>query len=196
MRSVMLSVRPWHCSNMARGAKKLEIRKNKPKLEVPFKCYVYCTKGDETDPHQLLEAHGEDGKIRKCNGMVFAEFVCDEIVPIRVFENGSIQNWNHYELASACIPYDEMSFYIGWGRLGYGWHISNLIVYDQPKEIGSFMRFSENGERPCEKGQRCEYAYFDHSENCKACEIDFDGQSCPRMKVQAPPQSWCYVTVA
>lgn len=160
---------------------------------MPFKCYVYCTLGDLTDPHQLLESHGEDGKIRKCNGMVFAEFICDKIVPIRIFENGSIQDWNHHNLASACVSYDEMASYIGWGRVGYGWHISGLKVYDQPRELGSFERYSENGELPCIKGLDCVHKYFDHSENCTACGIDFDGDSCPLMKIARPPQSWCYV---
>lgn len=194
MKGVLISVRPRHCADMARGVKGLEIRKNKPKLEVPFKCYIYCTKGDENDPHQLLEAHGEDGKIRKCNGMVIGEFICDKIIPIRVFENGTVQDWNWNKLASACITYDEMAKYIGWGKTGYGWHISDLHLYDKPKALGSFWRYSESGDRPCVKGKDCEHKYFDYSENCTACGIDFDGDSCPKMKLSAPPQSWCYVS--
>lgn len=196
LKSVLISVRPRHCADIAREIKDLEIRKNKPSLKVPFKCYVYCTKGVVTDPNQLSEVHGEDGKIRKCNGMVFAEFICDKIIPIWVFENGSIQDWNLHDLASACISYEEMANYIGWGRTGYGWHISGLKVYDQPKGIGSFWRYSESGERPCTKGFNCEHKYFDYSENCTACGIDFDGDSCPKMKLRIPPQSWCYVSEA
>lgn len=36
--------------------------------------------------------------------------------------------------------------------------------------------------RPCEEGKYCSYEYFDHSENCTACGIDFDGESCPYIK--------------
>ena len=43
MREVMISVQPKWCELIANGKKTIEIRKTKPKLEVPFKVYIYCT---------------------------------------------------------------------------------------------------------------------------------------------------------
>ena len=43
MKSVMLSIRPKWCEMIASGEKTIEVRKTKPKLETPFKCYIYCT---------------------------------------------------------------------------------------------------------------------------------------------------------
>ena len=37
-------------------------------------------------------------------------------------------------------------------------------------------------DRPCEKGMHCSYEYYDYSEDCKACGIDFDGANCPYVK--------------
>lgn len=41
MKSVMLSVQPKWCKVIASGKKTIEVRKTKPKLETPFKCYIY-----------------------------------------------------------------------------------------------------------------------------------------------------------
>lgn len=43
MKSVLISIKPKWCELIANGKKTLEVRKTRPKLEVPFKCYIYCT---------------------------------------------------------------------------------------------------------------------------------------------------------
>ena len=42
-KAVMLSIRPKWCEKIASGKKTIEVRKTRPKLETPFKCYIYCT---------------------------------------------------------------------------------------------------------------------------------------------------------
>ena len=79
-KAVMLSIRPKWCEKIIIGRKTMELRKSVPKLEVPFKCYIYCTMPDTKDPHNILELHGADGKIRKANGKVIGEFTCDRIM--------------------------------------------------------------------------------------------------------------------
>jgi len=56
MRAVILSVRPQWCELIANGQKTVEVRKNRPKIPTPFKCYIYCTKGNLTfwDSHALM----------------------------------------------------------------------------------------------------------------------------------------------
>ena len=41
MESIMLSVKPSFFKLIAEGTKNIELRKTRPKLEVPFKCFVY-----------------------------------------------------------------------------------------------------------------------------------------------------------
>ena len=44
-KAVMLSIRPKWCEKIASGEKTIEVRKTRPKLETPFKCYIYETQG-------------------------------------------------------------------------------------------------------------------------------------------------------
>ena len=43
MKAVLISLRPKWCEKIASGEKKIEVRKTRPKLQTPFKCYIYCT---------------------------------------------------------------------------------------------------------------------------------------------------------
>ena len=44
MNSIMQSIKPFHCGNIAVGKKTYEVRKTRPKLKPPFKVYIYETK--------------------------------------------------------------------------------------------------------------------------------------------------------
>ncbi len=44
MNSVLISIQPQHTFNIVELRKTVEIRKSKPKLDVPFKCFIYETK--------------------------------------------------------------------------------------------------------------------------------------------------------
>lgn len=94
MKSVLMSVKPKWCALIANGKKTVEIRKTKPKLEPPFKCYIYCTKdsfsiyggskcyiGDSLGilKNGAIEAFERTSKFRRWNGKVVGEFICDEI---------------------------------------------------------------------------------------------------------------------
>lgn len=43
-KAVLISIRPEWCQKIASGEKTIEVRKNRPKLAPPFKCYIYCTR--------------------------------------------------------------------------------------------------------------------------------------------------------
>lgn len=96
-KGIMLSVRPMHCDDIVRQVKTWEIRKNKPNFPIPFKCYLYRTKGKVG---HIVGGKWEDVE---AGGKIIAEFTCDKIIPINVFENGSIQDWNWNGLAKSCI---------------------------------------------------------------------------------------------
>ena len=134
MKSVLISIKPEWCEKIVNGKKTIEVRKNKPKLETPFKCYVYCTQG------MNLWLAGIKGKreIQKLNGQVIGEFICDEVYPIRVLESGTIRDWDYYNLYESCLSFYEMAEYIGAGNTGYAWHISDFVLYDKPKELSEF----------------------------------------------------------
>ena len=51
MRAVLISIQPKYVDLIAKGEKTIEVRKSRPKLETPFKCYIYETQGD-TDEYK------------------------------------------------------------------------------------------------------------------------------------------------
>ena len=44
MKSVLISIQPKWCELIANGKKTIEVRKSRPKIETPFKVYIYQTK--------------------------------------------------------------------------------------------------------------------------------------------------------
>ena len=175
MKAVMISIRPEWVEKILSGKKTVEIRKTAPKLKPPFKCYIYCTYGGEVLSYEQYCGYDmtDFREDFEANGKVVAEFICDKIIPIRVFNNGTIQDWNWNKLKDSCLSYNEIVMYIGNNQNGNGWHISELKIYDRPKELHEFNQ--------CHK---CEY-----HEECVQHEYSCAGH----YKLQRPPQSWCYV---
>lgn len=179
-KAVMLSVRPKWCEKIASGEKTIEVRKTRPKLETPFKAYIYCTMPDAKDPHNILELHGADGKIRKANGKVIGEFACERIVPI-TYDGGRLWCPKNAAFSPAtCLSQAEIIAYIGDKGHCYGWHISDLLIYDQPRELTAFRRLCPN--------DLCCEACAMYSNNNGICNNG-------ALPLRRPPQSWCYVEV-
>ena len=164
MKSVLISIRPKWCELIANSKKTVEVRKTKPKLDTPFKVYIYETRAQCDRPIMLdfgaLDFHGR--------GQVIGEFVCDCVFIM----------WDGYagNQGDDCLTFDEREKYLQ-GKGGYGWHISNLVIYDNPKYLTEFKKFN----------RECWYA------DLGLAKID-----CPECKnaecfMQRPPESWCYV---
>ena len=48
-------------------------------------------------------------------------------------------------LADACLTKDELEKYLD-GGVGYGWHISNLRIYDHPRDLWEFAGLQRETE--------------------------------------------------
>lgn len=176
-----MSVSPENCILIENGKKTVDIRKTRPKIKTPFKCYIYCAKGNIDSSFYC----GLDG-IK--NGKITGEFICDEIYPVKVHSNCAVQNWDWFELSRSCLSLKEIAKYIGANKTGYGWHISDLVIYDNPKELNEFATVCE-GLKPyqCDK---CEYSYTESNESIGT----YHECCCNNLKpLKRPPQSWCYV---
>ena len=191
-KAVMISIRPEWCEKIGSGEKIVEVRKTRPKLPTPFKCYIYETQGKTDTPwideDGHLDFHGR--------GKVIGEFVCDKLVWVishpTVFAGHALLHQK--AINDACLTNDEAEIYSA-GKDVYGWHISDLVIYDEPKPLTDFYKWWDGGDdiRPCQNGKFCKYEYYDYGEGCMACAIDYDGTNCPYLKMQKAPQSWCYV---
>ena len=169
-KAVMLSIRPKWCEKIANSEKTIEVRKTRPKLAPPFKCYIYCT--------QSGVALGACGK----HGKVIGEFTCDRIDEydddtIFSFRHEDYARWNDFDLDRACMHPEDFQNYAN-GKWLYGWHISDLQMYDTPRDLDSFRR-------ECVNNLRCESCAM-YWENNGTCGNE-------SLQIRRPPQSWCYV---
>ena len=164
MKSVLISIQRPHTDNIKALIKKIEVRKNKPNQETPFPCFIYETK-----------TKGGCGK-------VIGEFVCDKVTEYIAYKTQKGSKLCKNPFFYACLPIQEMCLTIeqvedyGKGETLYGWHISDLKIYDKPKPIMQFYK-------PCPIEWK----------NCPGCEFYSTYTGCCMNNVDRPPQSWCYV---
>ena len=120
-KAVLISIRPEWCQKIMAGRKTVEVRKTRPKMNPPFKCYIY-----------------------KCgNGKVIGEFLCDEIIEDRTYGH------NEEFYRAACMSAYYAAAYAMQSPM-YGWHISDLRVYDHPRDLWEFtgLRQTKYGLAP------------------------------------------------
>ena len=180
MKSVLISIRPQWVEKIASGKKTIEVRKTAPK-EVPFKAYIYCTIGNGVKGDYLVPSGIQCGK-------VIGEFVCDriEMVNAKCSDYG-IDLFYHDCLTNGCLTEREIEKYFNVPEdrdlramkgNGYVWNISDLKIYDKPRELSEFSR-------PCSYSGLC----F----SCKRTSFKKDGNLLCNTKITRPPQSWMYV---
>ena len=168
MKSVLISIQPQWAEKIAKGEKTIEVRKTAPQ-EVPFKAYIYCTKEKKQDDIIWAGIFGDRGK---WNGRVIGEFICNN-----ASELDYVYYWNNGYEFETCLTYRQVADY-GKGKTLYGWHISDLKIYDRPRELSEFSR-------PCSYSGLC----F----SCKRTSFKKDGNLLCNTKITRPPLSWCYV---
>ena len=173
MKSVLISIQPKWVAKISSGEKTIEVRKSRPKLETPFKCYIY-----ETKRKQVEHCDGCDVTYYG-RGKVIGEFVCDKIYKIDadsvdwiyIAENYCKYFYEAKDL-NCCLSDGELYSY-SKGLCLQGWHISDLKIYDKPKGLNKFWYIDcKNKKNGC---INCEYK-----------------PTCIKNKV-IPPQSYCYI---
>lgn len=210
MKSVLISIQPKWVEKIANGEKTIEVRKSVPKCEVPFKCYIYCTKSTRAHVFHLyinggigrqefgITGHWRSGKkVVEVNphlpayrynsylaeGKVIGEFVCDKVDKYTFSHYEAEYRITHVEQKAMCLNQPELIQY-GKGKTLYGLHISDLKIYDKPKELSEFHTIDERGSDCC-----CGCVYHEtplEEMPCRTCTGE-------RRYLYRPPQSWQYV---
>lgn len=205
MKSVMISIKPKWCELIANGKKTIEIRKTRPKIYTPFKCYVYCTKERNQflwsgKKYRYVDDHSHNMFDKALNGKVIGDFVCDEIYTIDCDSTGFFykgkQGYIKKELEyNSCLSEGDIFSYL-FPNVGYGWHISELKIYVEPKELCEFSAIDNHAVKKCQNRIEIYYMLFD-SECIKSdyyCERNNDRCiECKHKMISKPPTSWCYV---
>lgn len=113
-KAVLISINPTWCEKIVSGEKTIEVRKTRPNMNPPFKCYIY-----------------------KCgNGKIIGEFLCDQIIEDRTYGH------NEEFYRAACMSAYDAAAYAMQSPM-YGWHISDLRVYDHPRDLWEFTGLRE-----------------------------------------------------
>ena len=136
-KSVLISIRPEWCEKIASGQKTIEARKTRPKIDTPFKCYIYETKGMCSVPQFV----GEEGHMDfRGRGQVIGEFVCDEVYECDADSNGLFEKHTKEHLSGTCLDWAQIFHYTNGYMPLFGWHISDLVIYDKPRELREFCK--------------------------------------------------------
>ena len=164
MKAVLISIKPNWCKLIWSGMKTVDVRKTRPKLETPFKVYIYCS---GNSGWLMRSPKG----LRKMDRKVIGEFTCDKIdiivhVGTMMDINILTLDWWYKPtdalLQAACLTEETAKKYLQ-GLNGYGWHISDLKIYDRPRPLSDFTRL-------------------------RATKFGYEP-----VDIERPPQSWFYV---
>lgn len=190
MKKVLLSLHPeWAKEIFVTKRKKIEVRKSRPKLEPPFEVLVYQTKdkGKSRVSEVFNSVYG--------GGKVIGEFVCDGVYNIEPHDDGyGVNQYTFvgadYDDCKTCLSFEKLKEYLG-KNIGYAWHISDLKIYDKPKELGEFYtKCDKDGNEMCG-----DCLYLRVMLNSFPCDDSVDTWCGVDNKkpITRPPQSWCYV---
>lgn len=168
----MLSVRPEWVEKILNGEKTIEIRKTMPKCELPCKVYIYCTKGKyEQYTPPLSDTNYEYAFGYIMTGKVVAEFTLNKVekfdVPYPAYFY-KVQKQLQHIVQGSCLPLTPIHHYLK-NKSGYAWHIDNLKIYNEPKELHEFGVYDERYS----KARKCSMPGW--------------------FPLRRPPQSYCYI---
>lgn len=220
MKAILISIRPKWVAKILNGDKIAEVRKTAPKDWVDFlsgktnikpmprTVFIYCTKGGkglvwDNDGKSLVNPklfpYGNDcpEHHRLLNGKVVAKFTLRKVeklerytgvyIPETILHTDSIHTRYSMEKKS-CLSMDEIWEYTNGN--GYAWHISDLVIFDKPKELSEFYDVKrveyyrklvlKNIEAGVFKCKLSDYSYLIFDPTASLCKA---------------PQSWQYVEV-
>lgn len=200
MKAILISIQPKWVEKIANGEKTIEVRKTAPKCEVPFKCYIYCSK-DNANEIVLLKNYknrfifgdyrNADGHFYTiANGKVIGEFICDKIDEIVPDYNPVTTKFYYGYVAdteATCLSEEELQKY-GKNKSLYFWHISDLKIYDKPKELREFRK-------PLDRvwgsycNDYCDRGCISFGSTDYSCNDYWDWEK----GLTRAPSNWCYV---
>ena len=208
MKSIMISIKPQWVEKILNGEKTIEIRKTKPKCELPCKVYVYCTKDKKHSvaPFRFIDGwkykEYNDNTSYSCgcianmgetiNGKVVAEFTLNKVDKLYIpysakYLYDALNSKTHSILKQSCLDVEEILKYLKDKYYGYAWHIDNLKIYDKPKELSEVYSAKE-----------CPFKDWGDVDNIgcweSCCEIWSRGECrFGNLQLQRPPRNYCYV---
>lgn len=161
MKAVMFSINRPHTDNIKSELKKSELRTRPPKIDEPYKGLIYETL-----------RNGGCGK------------VIGEFTAYNEFKYRMCMGVPKHLVLSSCLSVEEIWAYTNKGEKDLTEiSISDLIIYDEPKELSEFMKPCDKNCDKCEWLDVQEIGAYENTREIKTC----------LNRITRPPQSWCYV---
>lgn len=224
MKSVLISIQPKWVEKIASGEKTIEVRKTAPKCKEPFKCYIYATEAKKWFRSGIILTSNEllwlsNGNIKMCDGFelwadgedhqcvnskVIGEFVCDKIIEWQ-YDKGHQYYVEYPDDCTSYFPYlkchseatglkcSEIENY-GKGKPLYGWHISDLKIYDKPKELSEFYKCgAKSFEELSDTEDLCSYCSRTSFCEGRWCDEAYQNYLDVDFALTRAPSNWQYV---
>lgn len=179
MKAIIQSYTPQECKRIANRQQTIKVCKNAPK-DTPFKVYIYCTK----DGYAYRCRIDENSKLaipELWNGKVIGEYVCEKVDVAEVrgrllgLYNSRFVDASDFSLiVKRCLDNSELSNY-GRGKPISCLYISNVKIYDKPKEMKKFGKYVKK-QNIIDKG----------------CEVIIENWT-EFVPIRRPPHGWQYV---
>ena len=194
MNKILISIKPEWTAKILNGEKTIEVRKTAPKCDLPCEVYIYCTRGDYlhhnkygwfvTDkPITYIALNGRLAvRQEPFNGKVVLAFT---LLRADEFDMG-----NPYEeptssfLKKACVTIGQARTYANGKRRLYAWHISDLVIFDGPRELSEFVNKT-----------KFDRLYNELNDGVTHNEMTAYMTAKAESVIEKAPQSWCYVEV-
>ena len=138
MKSIMISIKPEWVAKILNGEKTIEVRKTAPKCGLPIDVYIYCTK-----------------TIKPISNYKWGEFTFDDLPKLgKIVAKFSLKavhkfDWRlvanpFFKVRGSCLTYNQLREYATdkKGKIHdlYGWQISDLEIFDRPRELCEFHK--------------------------------------------------------
>jgi len=219
MKSIMISIKPELVEKILNGEKTIEIRKTMPKCELPIKVYIYCNKINDSfikNCKEIVEKYyhsrylcSKSNKIYSNREKILAEFTLNIVEQYGYCHSPSQFVSNYYkvvnneitsiklEYKNTCLTKEELIDYAYDGEIlpkpVYAWHIEDLKIYGEPKELNEFYKpLSDNDLENGNYDINCggEVSCMDYPEGGDFCATCKYGGAKPFKKA---PSGFCYV---
>ena len=118
---VLISIKPEWVQKIISGEKTIELRKSFPKKPTPFRCFIYVTKDFKAnDPYDFWASRGK------------------VLVEVNIVKDITTHSLGYYkQCGDDCLTDEQRESYLG-GKIGHGWLLRQIKVYDTPRPLSDF----------------------------------------------------------
>ena len=120
---VLIAIKPEWVQEIILGFKTIELRKNFPNQPTPFRCFIYVTKDFKPDRNYLVKVWASRGKV---------------IGDINIVKDITTHSLGYYkQCGDDCLTDEQRESYLS-GKIGHGWLLREVKVYDTPRPLSDF----------------------------------------------------------